>query len=418
MRPRYLVEFALVYDLHCNLLSGKDMSSELNHRKVSTTKSLFQVVKARDLAIVVAVSHPTMHLAAAKRSLRNNNNLFVVELVLKPIPVRTTHSKWLAYVKRERTSELKGSRLTHVMRTTCDSFFLDRRRQGNEETERLPSNLLERTSLTNQRVADVKRYYYAALASRCATMIDDVGSKLSTIRLQVRYNICVMKGEFRATFEDADDKRTESNKSERVHHRVKAEGPSRLSRSSNKVARMLLPTSALTITSFLRTYSYLDVAKALGNWESGMEISRSSRNGLTGVAILTGHLVRERTWEEKPALVQCTRVTLRHADTLIISSLIPFAFTISAKQTTDDPASDSSNNSKVVRHDTPSFSYSSRQRIRENADYPSVSEILRSGVRYLLEIRAKCVLRNLETRNRLAQRARLAANYLRVEKLT
>ncbi|KAL2737147.1 hypothetical protein V1477_012103 [Vespula maculifrons] len=102
-----------------------------------------------------------------------------------------------------------------------------------------------RTSLTNQRAPDVKRYYYAALASRCITMIDDVGSKLSTIRLRVRNNICVIN--------------------ERVHHRIKAEGASRLSRSSNKVARMLLPTSALTITSFLRTYSDLDVAKALGN---------------------------------------------------------------------------------------------------------------------------------------------------------
>nr|KAF7413287.1 hypothetical protein H0235_013138 [Vespula pensylvanica] len=122
-----------------------------------------------------------------------------------------------------------------------------------------------RTSLTNQRAPDVKRYYYAALASRCITMIDDVGSKLSTIRLRVRNNICVIKGEFRVAFEDADDKRTKSNKSERVHHRIKAEGASRLSRSSNKVARMLLPTSALTITSFLRTYSDLDVAKALGN---------------------------------------------------------------------------------------------------------------------------------------------------------
>lgn len=59
---RDLVEFALVDDLHCDLLAGENMPGELHDGEMTAAKRLLEIVQAGDLAVVVAVPHPPMHL--------------------------------------------------------------------------------------------------------------------------------------------------------------------------------------------------------------------------------------------------------------------------------------------------------------------------------------------------------------------
>lgn len=63
---RNLIEFTLVDDLHCDLLTGENMPGELYYGEMTTAKRLLQVVEAGNLAIVVAVPHPPMHLVSLK----------------------------------------------------------------------------------------------------------------------------------------------------------------------------------------------------------------------------------------------------------------------------------------------------------------------------------------------------------------
>lgn len=66
MCSRNLIEFALVDDLHCDLLTGENMPGELYYGEMTTAKRLLQVVEAGNLAIIVAVPHPPMHLVSLK----------------------------------------------------------------------------------------------------------------------------------------------------------------------------------------------------------------------------------------------------------------------------------------------------------------------------------------------------------------
>ena len=67
VRSRDLVKFALVDDLHSDLLAGENMPGELHDGKMTAAKRLLQVVQAGDLAIVVAVAHTPMHLVSLKQ---------------------------------------------------------------------------------------------------------------------------------------------------------------------------------------------------------------------------------------------------------------------------------------------------------------------------------------------------------------
>lgn len=67
VRSRDLVEFVLVDDLHCDLLTGENMPGELHDGEMTAAKRLLQIVQAGDLAVVVAVPHPPMHLVSLKR---------------------------------------------------------------------------------------------------------------------------------------------------------------------------------------------------------------------------------------------------------------------------------------------------------------------------------------------------------------
>lgn len=64
MRPRDLVELTLVDDLHGDLLTGENVSCQLNHGEVSATEGLLQVVEPGDLAIVIAVSYSSIHFVS------------------------------------------------------------------------------------------------------------------------------------------------------------------------------------------------------------------------------------------------------------------------------------------------------------------------------------------------------------------
>lgn len=46
-----IIEFALVDDLHCNLLPGENVSRQLDDGEVPPTEGLFQVVQASNLAV-------------------------------------------------------------------------------------------------------------------------------------------------------------------------------------------------------------------------------------------------------------------------------------------------------------------------------------------------------------------------------
>lgn len=67
VRSRDLVKFALVDDLHSDLLAGENMPGEFHDGEMTAAKRLLQVVQAGDLAIVVAVAHSPMHLVSLKQ---------------------------------------------------------------------------------------------------------------------------------------------------------------------------------------------------------------------------------------------------------------------------------------------------------------------------------------------------------------
>lgn len=81
---RDLVEFALVDDLHCDLLSGENMPGELHDGEMTTAKRLLQIVQAGDLAVVVAVPHPPMHLVSLKRGTTVNGRSDQTTMKLVP----------------------------------------------------------------------------------------------------------------------------------------------------------------------------------------------------------------------------------------------------------------------------------------------------------------------------------------------
>lgn len=58
MRPRDLVEFALVDDFDGHLLPGEHVPCQLNNGEVSPAESLLQVIETGNLAAVVAEMSP------------------------------------------------------------------------------------------------------------------------------------------------------------------------------------------------------------------------------------------------------------------------------------------------------------------------------------------------------------------------